>query len=165
MSERTLAALLKMVGYKSACIGKWHLGGKGSLPTDRGFDLYHPGKALTEPSATEGGKGEYDLTRQAEKFIDDHKSEPFFLYLCHNNPHVQLVAKEELIQKHKSAFNPVYAAMIETLDDCVGRVLAKLDALGLAENTIVIFTSDNGGLHVLETPAHAGDLQSALSRG
>ena len=149
---RTLADLLRLAGYQSACIGKWHLGGKGSLPTDRGFDLYHPGKALTEPSATEGGKGEYDLTARAEKFIDDNKDGPFFLYLAHNNPHVVLNAKQDLIEKHKNAFNPVYAAMIETLDDCVGRVVAKLDALGLAENTLIVFTSDNGGLHVLETP-------------
>ena len=49
----TLAELLRAIGYRCACIGKWHLGGKGALPTDRGFDLYHPGKALTEPSATE----------------------------------------------------------------------------------------------------------------
>ncbi|MSQ94493.1 MAG: sulfatase [Gemmataceae bacterium] len=152
----TIAEFLRRAGYISACIGKWHLGGKGALPTDRGFDLYHPGKALTEPSATEGGKGEYDLTLRAEKFIEDNKARPFFLYLAHNNPHVQLAAKKELIEKNKDAFNPVYAAMIETLDDCVGRVVAKLEALGLAENTIIIFTSDNGGLHVLEsalTPA------------
>ena len=148
----TIAERLRSAGYKTACIGKWHLGGKGALPTERGFDLYHPGKALTEPSATEGGKGEYDLTQRAEKFIEENKYQPFFLYLAHNNPHVPLVAKKELIEKHKNAFNPVYAAMIETLDDCVGRVVAKLDALGLSENTLIIFTSDNGGLHVLETP-------------
>jgi arylsulfatase A len=148
---RTIAELLRAIGYRSACIGKWHLGGKGALPTDRGFDLYHRGKALTEPSATEGGKGEYELTARAEKFIEDNKDRPFFIYLAHNNPHVPLVAKEALIEKHKDAFNPVYAAMIETLDDCVGRVVAKLEALALAENTIIIFTSDNGGLHVLET--------------
>jgi arylsulfatase A len=153
---RTLAELLRAAGYRTGCIGKWHLGGKGFLPTDRGFDYYHAGQALTKPSATEGGKGEYDLTEKAEKFIDDHKSEPFFLYLCHNNPHIALAAKEELIAKNKAAFNPVYAAMIETLDDCVGRILAKIDALGLSENTIVVFTSDNGGLDVFEnglTPA------------
>jgi arylsulfatase A-like enzyme len=149
---RTLADLLRAAGYRTGCVGKWHLGGKGSLPTDKGFDYYHAGQAITKPSATEGGKGEYDLTEKAEKFIDDNKARPFFLYLCHNNPHVVLNAKDELIAKHKDAFNPTYAAMIETLDDCVGRVLAKLDALGLAEDTIVIFTSDNGGLHVLETP-------------
>ena len=149
---QTLADLLKAAGYCSACIGKWHLGGKGSLPTDRGFDFYHAGQALTEPSASEGGKGEYDLTTQAEKFIDDNKAGPFFLYLAHNNPHVVLGAKPELIAKHKDAFNPVYAAMIETLDDCVGRIVAKLEALGLTENTLIVFTSDNGGLHVLESP-------------
>jgi arylsulfatase A len=148
----TLAELLRAVGYRTGCIGKWHLGGKGSLPTDRGFDYYHAGQALTKPSATEGGKGEYDLTLKAEKFLEDNKAGPFFLYLCHNNPHVQLVAKPELIAKHKDAFNPIYAAMIETLDDCVGRIMAKLAELGLAEDTIVVFTSDNGGLHVLETP-------------
>lgn len=148
----TIAQILRAAGYRTGMIGKWHLGGKGSLPTDKGFDLYHPGKALTEPSKSEGGKGEYDLTLNAEKFIEDNKDRPFFLYLCHNNPHVVLNAKEELIPKHKDAFNPVYAAMIETLDDCVGRVIAKIDALGLGENTIIIFTSDNGGLHVLETP-------------
>ena len=151
MDARTLAEMLRAAGYTSGCIGKWHLGGKGALPTDRGFDLYHPGKALTEPSKSEGGKGEYELTERAEKFIEDNQKRPFFLYLAHNNPHVPLVAKKELIEKHKDAFNPVYAAMIETLDDCVGRIVAKLDALGLAENTIIIFTSDNGGLHVLET--------------
>ena len=146
----TLADRLKRRGYASACIGKWHLGGKGCLPTDRGFDLYYPGTALTKPSATEGGKGEYELTAQAEKFVEGNKDRPFFLYLCHNNPHVALAAKDELIAKHKNAFNPIYAAMIETLDDSIGRLLTKLDELKLTENTIVIFMSDNGGLHVLE---------------
>jgi arylsulfatase A len=150
--ERTIADRLKTIGYVSALIGKWHLGGKGCLPTDRGFDVYHPGKEKTVPSATEGGKGEYDLTIAAEKFIDANKDRPFFLYLAHNNPHVVLGAKAELIAKHKAAFNPVYAAMLETLDDCVGRVVAKIEALGLAENTLIVFTSDNGGLHVLKTP-------------
>ena len=155
-SEKTIAALLKTAGYTTACIGKWHLGGTGFLPTNHGFDLYYPGRAQTEPSSTEGGKGEYELTTRAERFIEQNKDRPFFLYLAHNNPHVPLVAKQELIAKHKNAFNPVYAAMIETLDDCVGRLLARLEALGLADNTLVVFTSDNGGLHVLElalTPA------------
>jgi arylsulfatase A len=154
--ETTIAQRLKAAGYVSACIGKWHLGGKGSLPTDRGFDEYFPGNAQTKPSATEGGKGEHELTAKAIQFIEANKAKPFFLYLAHNNPHVPLVAKAELIEKHKNAFNPTYAAMIETLDESVGKLLAKLDELGLADNTLVVFTSDNGGLHVLEgarTPA------------
>lgn len=150
--EKTLPQMLKPAGYVSACLGKWHLGGQGSLPTDRGFDLYFPGHANTKPSATEGGKGEYELTERAEQFIEENKGRPFFLYLAHNNPHVPLGARPELIEKHKNAFNPVYAAMMTTLDECVGRVVAKVDALGLAERTLIVFMSDNGGLHVLESP-------------
>ena len=148
--EKTLAELLKPAGYTSACLGKWHLGGQGFLPTDRGFDVYDPGHANTKPSATEGGKGEYELTTRAEKFIEENKGRPFFLYLAHNNPHVPLAARPELIARHKDAFNPTYAAMMTTLDDCVGRVVAKVEELGLAERTLIVFTSDNGGLHVLE---------------
>src|SRR5262249_7370534 len=138
--------------YTSACIGKWHLGGQGFGPADQGFDFVFAGQPKTQPSADEGGKGEYGLTAKALEFIEANKERPFFLYLAHNSPHVPLGAKPDLINKHSDAFNPLYAAMIETLDDSVGRVLAKLDELKLAEKTIVIFTSDNGGLHVLESP-------------
>jgi arylsulfatase A-like enzyme len=152
LEEMTIAKALKGAGYVSACIGKWHLGGPGFLPTDQGFDDAFAGHPNTKPSATEGGKGEYELTAQAEKWLEENKDKPFFLYLAHNTPHVPLAAKPELIEKHKDAWNPIYAAMIESLDDCVGRVMAKVDALGLTERTIFIFTSDNGGLHVFETP-------------
>ena len=150
----TIATRLKMRGYVSALIGKWHLGStKMSQPTARGFDEFFAGTAKTVPSATEGGKGEFELTERAEKFIDANKDRPFFLALTHNCPHVPLVAKAELIAKHKDAFNPIYAAMIETLDESVGRIVAKIESLGLAERTIIIFMSDNGGLHVLESPS------------
>jgi arylsulfatase A-like enzyme len=156
LDEKTVAQYLKDAGYATACIGKWHLGGAGFGPDKHGFDFVHAGKANTTPSDTEGGKGEYDLTDAALRFIGDNKGRPFFLYLAHNNPHIPLAARPELVAKHKGAFNPTYAAMVETLDDSVGRVLAKLDELGLAERTLVVFTSDNGGLHVPEganTPA------------
>jgi arylsulfatase A-like enzyme len=152
LAEQTIAELLKPAGYATACLGKWHLGGKGFSPTDQGFDMHFPGHANTKPSADEGGKGEYELTAQAEKFLEANKDRPFLLYIPHNCPHVPLAAKAELVAKHRDAFNPIYAAMIETLDDCVGRVVAKVDALGLAQRTIIVFTSDNGGLHVPETP-------------
>jgi arylsulfatase A-like enzyme len=152
LEEKTLNQRLKEIGYVSACIGKWHLGGQGFGPKEHGFDFVHAGQANTKPSDSEGGKGEYDLTTQALKFLEQNKDKPFFLYLAHNNPHVPLAAKPELVAKHKDSFNPVYAAMIETLDDSVGQVLMKLDELKLADNTIVVFTSDNGGLHVLEGP-------------
>lgn len=156
LQEKTLAEYLRELGYATAMIGKWHLGGAGFGPERQGFDVVYMPKALTVPSDKEGGKGEYDLTLHAEKFIEANKDRPFFLYLAHNTPHIPLAAKAALIEKHKAAFNPTYAAMMETMDDCVGQLLRKLDSLGLADNTIVIFTSDNGGLHVLEftgTPA------------
>jgi arylsulfatase A-like enzyme len=152
LAEKTLAEYLKEAGYATGCFGKWHLGGKGFLPTDQGFDEFAAGQANTKPSATEGGKGEYDLTARAEAFIDRHRDKPFFLYLPHNNPHIPYSARPETVAKNAGALEPVYAAVIETLDDAVGRLLAKLDQLKLTERTIVIFTSDNGGLHVPEGP-------------
>jgi arylsulfatase A len=150
LEETTLAEVLKKEGYATACVGKWHLGGKGFLPADQGFDFVHAGRANTKPSEAEGGKGEYDLTQTALRFIETNRARPFFLYLPHNSPHIAYSAKTNLIAKNSAAFEPVYAAMIETLDDTVGLLLAKLDALGLRTNTLVIFTSDNGGLHVPE---------------
>jgi arylsulfatase A len=152
LEERTLAEYLKEAGYATACIGKWHLGGAGFGPAEQGFDVVFAGPANTPPSATEGGKGEYLHTAQALKFIEDNRDRPFFLYLPYNTPHIPLAAKPELVEKHRGAFNPVYAAMMETLDDCVGLILDKLKALGLDDRTMVIFTSDNGGLSVLEFP-------------
>src|SRR5262245_25782637 len=152
LEEKTMAEFLKDAGYATACIGKWHLGGAGFGPQDQGFDVVYAGPANTTPSATEGGKGEYDHTRRALDFIDQNKDQPFFLYVPYNTPHIRLDAKPELVAKHKGAFNPLYAAMMETMDDCVGLILKKLKDLGLDEKTLVIFTADNGGLHVLEFP-------------
>src|SRR5207244_1766640 len=152
LAEKTLAECLRDAGYATACIGKWHLGGPGFLPTDQGFDFYHPGNAVTKASPTEGGKGEYDLTARSMEFMEKHKGRPFFLYLAHNSPHIPYAAKSDLVAKNASAFEPVYAALVEALDDTVGLLLAKLDALGLRHRTIVIFTSDHGGLHVPEGP-------------
>ena len=152
VEEKTIAEHLQAAGYATACIGKWHLGGNGFQPTNQGFDLYRPGKVVTKPNESEGGKGEYELTRWAEEFIETHRARPFFLYLAHDSPHIPYSAQTNSVARNARAFNPVYAAVIETLDDTVGRLLTKLDALGLATNTLVIFTSDNGGLHVPEGP-------------
>lgn len=138
----TISELLKMEGYATACVGKWHLGGKGFLPPDQGFDFVHKGREKTTPDENEGGKGEYDLTRAAMNFMETNRTRPFFLYLPHNTPHIAYAAKTNLVTKN--------AAVIETLDDTVGLLLAKLDALGLRSNTLVVFTSDNGGLHLPE---------------
>ena len=150
LEEITLAEALKQAGYVTACIGKWHLGGPGFQPQQQGFDLVFAGSANTTPSVSEGGKGEYDLTSEAEKFMAVNRGRPFFLYLAHNSPHIPLAARSELIQGNQGAFNPLYAAVIETLDESIGRLLGKIDQLGLREKTLFIFTSDNGGLHVPE---------------
>jgi arylsulfatase A-like enzyme len=156
LEEVTIAEVLRGAGYATACIGKWHLGGAAFGPEKQGFDVTFAGKAKTTPSATEGSKGEYELTAHAEKFLEEHKDQPFFLYLPHNTPHITFSATDEDMAKWKDSFNPVYAAVMDHMDRCVGRVMAKLAALGLVEKTIVIFAGDNGGLHVLEgqpTPA------------
>ena len=148
-----MAERLHTVGYATAMIGKWHLGETGFTPRDQGFDVHHPGMATTKPSDVEGGKGEYDLTAAAERVIDANRTRPFFLYLAHNNPHIPFrSAKPELIDANRQAFEPAYAATVQTLDDSIGRLLAHIDAAGLRERTIVIFTSDNGGLHMPEGP-------------
>ncbi len=152
LEEATLAELLRDAGYATGLFGKWHLGGRGFDAQQQGFDVVEAPAANPQPIAEAGGKGEFAITVAAEAFIEAYRDGPFFCYVPHNNPHIPLAAGAERIERHREAFHPVYAAMIETLDEAVGRLLDKLDALGLAERTIVIFTSDNGGLHVLESP-------------
>ncbi|MCY2952684.1 MAG: sulfatase [Planctomycetota bacterium] len=152
LEEKMICNYLKEGGYATAAIGKWHVGGERFGPVAHGFDMAYAGNANTKPSATEGGKGEYDLTAAAERFIEENKDRPFFVYLAHNSPHIPYDAQRRRIDNNAKAFEPVYAGVIETLDDSVGRLLAKLDALKLTDNTIVIFSSDNGGLHVPEGP-------------
>jgi arylsulfatase A-like enzyme len=163
--ELALPKALKPRGYVSACIGKWHLGGEGYLPENHGFDV---SLGSTEKGTPPGGyfkfstpsltlrEGEYltdRLTEEAEKFISNNRNSPFLLYLSHYAVHTPFQAKAELIEKYKlkarstqDPIHPTYAAMIESADDSVGRILKKLDELDLARRTIVVFFSDNGGL-------------------
>ncbi len=165
-NEITLAEALKPLGYTSASIGKWHLGGEGYLPEAQGFDIniggthrgsppsYHAPYNI--PTLEEGEKGEYLTDRMASEavsFIEEHKENPFFLYLPFFAVHTPIQPKEELEQKYldkglpKDGVNRAgYAAMIESTDRAVGRVMDTLDEMGIADNTLVIFTSDNGGL-------------------
>jgi arylsulfatase A-like enzyme len=152
LEEITIAELLNDAGYATGLFGKWHLGGEGFGPHEQGFDAVVSPPANTAATRASGGKGEFAITEAAEKFIEEHRDQPFFCYVPHNNPHIPLAAAPELVAQHGDAFHPVYAAMIETLDEAVGRLMAKVESLGLAERTIFIFTSDNGGLHVLESP-------------
>jgi arylsulfatase A len=125
LSEKMLPRYFKDAGYACGAFGKWHVGGEGFGPVEHGFDSYHPGQANTTPSATEGGKGEYDLTAAAESFMETNRDRPFLVYLAHNSPHIPYAAQPRRIEANAAAFEPVYAGVIETLDDPVGRLLAK----------------------------------------
>jgi arylsulfatase A-like enzyme len=147
---QTIAQLLKPKGYASAAVGKWHLGGKGHQPTDHGFDEYFAGKPNPGAESPQGGKGELGHADYAVKFIERNKAKPFFLYLAFDNPHIPLAAPAKGIEANAKSFHPTYAALVESLDVAVGRVLKALDDQGLAKNTVVIFASDNGGVHISE---------------
>ena len=147
---QTIAQLLKPKGYVSAAVGKWHLGGKGHQPTDHGFDEYFAGRANPGAESPQGGKGELGQADYAVKFIQKNKANPFLLYLAFDNPHIPLAAPAKAIEANAKSFHPTYAALIESLDAAVGRVMKALEDNGLAKNTVVIFASDNGGVHISE---------------
>jgi arylsulfatase A-like enzyme len=113
LEEMMLPQYFKPAGYVCGAFGKWHVGGAGFGPLEHSFDLYHPGKAVTKPSATEGGNGEYDLTDAATRFIEEHKNQPFLIYLAHNSPHIPYNAQRSRIDHNSNAFEPVYAGVIE----------------------------------------------------
>ena len=165
---------LKKAGYATAMFGKWHLGEKGEYhPGKRGFDeaIVSDGRHFnfdTNPPV-DVPKGAYladFLTDQAVDFIRRKKDGPFFLYLPHFGVHSPHQAKPELIARFndKPAVgghgNPTYAAMIASVDESVGRVMALLDELKLAEHTVLVFTSDNGGVggYTREGLKAAGDV-------
>ena len=147
---QTIAQLLKPKGYVSAAVGKWHLGGKGHQPTDHGFDESFTGKVNPGAESPQGGKGELGQADYAVKFIQKNKANPFLLYLAFDNPHIPLAAPAKAIEANAKSFHPTYAALIESLDVAVGRVMKALEDNGLAKNTVVIFASDNGGVHISE---------------
>lgn len=156
----TIPEVLKDADYVSGAFGKWHLGGREYFPDHQGFDeiLVSDGRHFNFSTfpATQVKETDYlaeVLTGHGERFLETHAAEPFFLYLSHFAVHIPLEARQEFIayyeQKAKpptGVNNPVYAAMVAHVDQSVGRLLEKIRALGLDDNTIVIFTSDNGGL-------------------
>ena len=161
LDKITLPQALKSAGYATGMFGKWHLGPLDDKyhPAKRGFDeaIESSGKHFdfdTSPK-TDYPKGQYladFLTDKAVDFITRHKDEPFFLYLPHFGVHGPHQAKPELVEKFKKKQgvggheDPVYAAMLYSVDESVGRVMKTLEDLKLADNTLVVFTSDNGGV-------------------
>ncbi len=167
--EVTIPEALKPLKYVSCHVGKWHLGPKDWYPPRQGFDYNYGGCAIGAPpsyfdpyarSGRQGiptmpprKKGEYLTDREADhavEFIEKHARRPFFLYLAHYAVHSPIQAKKGIIDKYKTKKttnqkNPVYAAMVQSVDEAVGRVMAALDKHKLTDNTLFIFTSDNGG--------------------
>ena len=160
LDKVTMADALKSAGYATAMFGKWHLGEQGDYhPSKRGFDeaivsmgQHFDFKTNPETPYPDGTYLADFLTDKAVDFIGRHKDGPFFLYLPHFGVHSPYQAKEDMIADFKDKppagghHDPTYAAMIASVDQSVGRVVAKLDELGLADNTLVLFSSDNGGV-------------------
>jgi len=172
--EITLAEQFKAAGYATASIGKWHLtpalkeGDEAYYPEKHGFDLNVGGYARGQPPSyhapykiptlAEGPVGEFLTDREAAeavKFIETNKEKPFFLYLPHYAVHTPLGGKPDVIAKYQAKAaklpdlkqkNATYAALVESVDDSLGTIRAALKRLKLDEDTIIVFTADNGGL-------------------
>ena len=178
LEEVTIAEALREHGYKTAFMGKWHLGTETYYyPEHQGFDVniagrdygapgsyFFPftgkwripstGKTLHKKNPLSGKNGDYltdRLAEEAEKFIRSNADKPFFLMLSHYAVHTPLqgkpekASKYEVVSKTERQGKPAYAAMVESVDDSVGKVIGVLRELGVDGNTLVIFTSDNGG--------------------
>lgn len=160
LEKITIAQALRSGGYATGIFGKWHLGQSGEYhPAERGFDeaIVSMGRHfdfVTVPKV-DVPPGAYladFLSDKAADFIRRHRQQPFFLYLAHFGVHSPYEAKPELIERfrQKEAVgghrDPTYAAMIASVDESVGRVRNVLDELGLSEETLIIFSSDNGGV-------------------
>ncbi len=165
----TLAEAFKADGYATAHFGKWHLGPEPYSPLQQGFDVDIPHTSAPSPlpngffypfpvwknHGKPGDNLEDLLADEAVKFIEQNKERPFFLNYWAFEVHSPWQAKEEQINKYRAKAdpkalqrNPVYAGMVETLDEVVGRLVAALDKAGVLERTIIVFTSDNGPFFV-----------------
>ncbi|NMC21640.1 MAG: sulfatase-like hydrolase/transferase, partial [Thermogutta sp.] len=162
----TLAERLKAAGYATAHFGKWHLGREPYSPLEHGFDSdiphwFGPGPAGSYlapwkfPAFRERVPGEHIEDRMSDEavaWLESHKDQPFFLNYWQFSVHAPFDAKQELIEKYRRLIDPgspqrcpTYAAMVQSLDENVGKILDAVDRLGLSPNTAIIFFSDNGG--------------------
>lgn len=162
----TLAESLKSAGYNTGLFGMWNLGRGRTGPTTprgQGFDVFMEPKELGfEKDAYRDAAGRYSpdvLTDAALKWVDSVRERPFFLYLAFHDVHAPFDPKPDLLAKYKTRTGvnePSYAATVEAMDANVGRVLDALNKSGLAQNTYVIFTSDNGGTRQYVAPLRGG---------
>ncbi len=171
LSEVTIAEVLKKAGYFTCHIGKWHLGVDDYYPEKQGYDLniagndmgqpvnyfdpYTNAKGVGFPNLKPRQKGEYLVDRLAnelKRVIEGNADKPFFISMCYYAVHTPLMGKQESVGKYEQKNvvdgqnNAVYAAMVESTDQAVGKLVATLQENNLFDNTIIIFMSDNGGL-------------------
>lgn len=174
-----ISEMFKNEGYTNGIFGKWHLGPEGFYPEQSGFDSNiggckkgGPGKGgyfspYENPKIEDGPDGEYLTDRigdETVKFIEDNQNSLFFAYVPFYSVHTPIQSKEQYRKKYlnktpgKYHNRPDYAAMIQSLDENVGKILKKIDELNLSEKTLIIFTSDNGGIRDIsdQFPLRAG---------
>ena len=162
LEVETVAETLKSAGYATAHYGKWHLGNREHFPDKQGFDdsvVTSGWGHFGNKSDPDIGLGEDDylsetLTGKAIAFMEANRARPFFIHLAHFGVHIPLEAREVLVAKyeakakeHPGFIHPVYAAMVEHIDQSVGSIMDALDRLELADDTLLVLFSDNGGLH------------------
>jgi arylsulfatase A-like enzyme len=172
LEELTLAERMKGLGYTTFHVGKWHLGGEGMYPEDQGFDFNFGGNDLGQPPSyfdpyepatptpfyelnrvEPRAAGEFLTDREGDELVNflQTQDQKFFIHWAPYAVHTPIMAPESLVEKYKkkesvNQKNPVYAALVENLDQNIGKVIAALERMNLTEKTLVIFTSDNGGL-------------------
>jgi arylsulfatase A-like enzyme len=168
LDRQTIGDVLTAAGYRTAYFGKWDLGEGEFHPARRGFEEAvvvhgpHFGFRSDPPLPVEAGQIDGDwLTDRAEEFIERPRAGPFFVFLAHKLPHAPQQAKPELEAKYRRKpavgghNHSTYAAMIESLDQSVGRILAKVHALGLTRKTVVFFASVGAAMPIRKSPSHA----------
>lgn len=165
LEETTLAEIFKKHGYRTGHFGKWHLNkdkdyepGRPGDPASQGFDEVFT-SVKPEYDADPAGDAHHakEINRLSVEFIEKNKSNPFFCHVSHHVVHRPIMEAPELVAKYEAkpgsddpVNNPIMGAMLETLDNGIGDILAKLDELKLTDNTIVVFASDNGGFEQLQ---------------
>ena len=169
--------MLKSKGYSTGHFGKWHMGPKGYFPEQMGFDINiggnehgGPGSYFSPykyPNMSNGPKDEYLTYRigdEVVKFIEKNKENNFFAYVPFFSVHTPIQSKSDYEKKYRNKESNEYhnredyAGMIQSLDENIGKILDKIEKLNLSKNTLIIFTSDNGGIRAISNqyPLRAG---------
>lgn len=174
----TLAEIMKSAGYRTGHFGKWHLGPEPYSPLQQGFDIDIPHWAGPGPAgymapwkspvfklpAQAGDNVEDLMAEEAVKFIRANRDRPFYLNYWAFSVHAPYDSKKGLIERYRAKAakqpkeapqrHPIYAAMVECLDSSVGRITQAIEAAGIADRTVIVFVSDNGGVHFTDRDAH-----------